>query len=284
MNPITDIVNPSEPIIEDVNKSTEAYIVKNDKLNIFLYIVAFAVSAFVIIRFNLDGRLAILPILIGVIGYNHIRSNIKRQFTQQFAASVGFSYAASASIDTVAGKLFRLGHGQSIYDVLSGKHNGRDSRMFSYCFTVGSGKNSHTYYFTVFEATFSNMMPDIVLSAKTGLFSSTPSIGSLSLFDGSTHVELEGDFNEYFTIRVPKGYETEVYQILPPDVMANLIDRAKDLNFEFYGNKLYIYATKLILQRDKLQAMFDLAQYLEDLFSRSTRAVNVPTRSPDQNL
>ena len=85
------------------------------------------------------------------------------------------------------------------------------------------------------------------------------------LFDGSEHIQLEGDFNKYFTLKVPKGYETEAYQIFPPNVMADLIDRAKDLNFEFNGNKLYIYATKLILVREQLQAMFDLAEYLDDL-------------------
>jgi hypothetical protein len=76
-------------------------------------------------------------------------------------------------------------------------------------------------------------------------------------------------------LRVPKGYEIEAYQILPPNVMADLIDKAKDLNFEFNGNKLYIYATSLILVREKLQSMFDLAEYLDNLFARSARAVDV---------
>jgi hypothetical protein len=95
------------------------------------------------------------------------------------------------------------------------------------------------------------------------------------LFDGSEHVQLEGDFNKYFTLKVPKGYETEAYQIFPPNVMADLIDRASGLNFEFNGNRLYIYATNLITVRQKLQAMFDLAEYLDNLFGRSARAVNI---------
>lgn len=267
---MSDPINPTDPVIENVSKSTETYLLKNDKILIIIYCIIVIGSIAGIIYAGLDIRLVFLPIIIGIIGYSHVQIKIKREFTQQFGASIGFTYTPTASMATVSGKMFKVGNGQHIYDVLSGTENGRNSRMFSYRFTVGYGKNSHTYNFTVFETTFSNMMPDIVLTSHSGILSSNP-----ISFDGSEHVELEGDFNKYFTLKVPKGYETEAYQILPPNVMADLIDRAKGLDFEFNGNKLYIYATKLIMDRTKLQAMFDLAEYLEKLFDRSTRAVNI---------
>jgi hypothetical protein len=246
--------NPTEPVIDDVTKSTESYIWKNDKMLVIFYIILVIGSIIGIIYTKLDLRLLFIPIFIGVVGYSHVQAKIKREFTQQFGVSIGFAYSPSLDMSSVDGKLFKVGHSQKIYDVLSGVENGRNSRMFSYRFTVGYGKNSHTYNFTVFETTFANMMPDIVLTSKAGLFFS-----GLTLFDSSEHIQLEGDFNKYFTLKVPKGYETEAYEIFPPNVMANLIDKANNLNFEFNGNKLYIYATKLILVREQLQAMFDLA-------------------------
>jgi len=265
-----DQTNSTDPVIEDVTKSTEAYIMKNDKMLIFVYVIVVVASFFLIFSLRLDVRLAIIPIVIGVAGYAHVQAKIKRQFTEQFGASIGFAYAPTADESTVDGNLFKIGHSQHIYDVLSGKQDGRDSRMFSYRFTIGYGRDSHTYNFTVFETTFPNILPDIVLTSHSGIFSSVPTFS-----DGSERVQLEGDFNKYFTVKVPKGYETEAYQILPPNVMADLIDRAKGLNFEFNGNKLYIYANELVTVREKLQAMFDLAEYLDNLFSRSTRGVNV---------
>jgi xanthosine utilization system XapX-like protein len=270
-----DPINPTDPIIDDVNKSTESYIWNNDKMLVIFYIILVAGSVIGIIYTKLDIRLLYIPAIIGIIGYGHVKAKIKREFTQQFGASIGFAYSPSLDMSSVDGKLFKVGHSQKIYDVLSGTMNGRSSRIFSYQFTVGGGKNSHTYYCTVFETTFSNNMPDIVLTTKTETF--LGGFPQSSFFDGTERVELEGDFNKYFTLKVPKGYETKAYQIFPPNVMADLIDKAKDLNFEFNGNNLYIYATNLILVREKLQVMFDLAEYLDNLFARSARAVDVAT-------
>ena len=68
-------------------------------------------------------------------------------------------------------------------------------------------------------------------------------------------------------------YEQEAYQIFTPDVMADLIDRASEVSFEFTGNKLYIYATKVIEKREEMQSMFDLAEYLVGLFKKNTATI-----------
>ena len=174
-----DISNPTDPIIDNVNKSTESYILKNDKMLALFYLVIVVGSIIGIMYAQLDIRLLYIPAIIGIIGYGHVKAKIKREFTQQFGASIGFAYSSSADMSSVAGKLFKIGHSQRIYDVLSGTMNGRNSRLFSYQFTVGSGKNSHTYYCTVFETAFSNNMPDIVLTTKASVFfGSLPSIRS----------------------------------------------------------------------------------------------------------
>jgi hypothetical protein len=228
-------MNPQEPIIEDVNKSTKAYI------------------------------------MIGFIGYGHVKSKIKREFTQQFGTSIGFSYSESGGMDSVSSKLFKTGHGQSILDVLSGTHDGLPMRIFTFRFTVGSGKNSHTYLYTVFEAMLNNAVPNILL------FSNAHATAVSDWFSGDETIQLEGDFNKYFRLRVPKGYEQEAYQIFTPDVMADLIDRARDYSFEFSENHLYVYATKVIIKRGELDAMFGLVTYIDNLFRHNAAGVDMIT-------
>lgn len=256
--------------IQDVDKSTESYVLKNDKMYIVLYGILIVGTVYAVIAFQWNPVLIVIPVSFAIGGYLHVKARLKRQFTQQFGASIGFTYTPTADMSTVSGRLFSIGRAQRIYDVLSGTQNGRPTRIFSYQYTVGSGKSSHTEYSTVFETRFSNDMPDIVLTTKQlGYAADMPPFG------GGERVELEGDFNKYFSLKVPKGYEQEAYEIFTPDIMATLIDRAKDLNFEFNGPTLYIYSDWLIMQRDRLQAMFDLAEYLEGLFQRSSRAVDV---------
>ena len=247
----TPATQNAEPVIDDVEKSTNSYIWKNHKLLVVIYTILILGCFVTIILGKLDIRFVFIPFVIGGIGYTHVKKKIEDEFIQQFGASIGFTYSPSADMSTVNGSLFTVGHSQNISDVLSGIKDGRPSRLFFYGFIVGYGKGSHTYDLTVFETTFYNNMPDITLVSKNDSFSR-----GLPLFGSSEHIQLEGDFNKYFTLKVPKGYETEAYQIFPPNVMADLIDKAKDLNFEFSGNKLYIYYTSQILVREKLQAMF----------------------------
>jgi phosphotransferase system IIA component len=264
------VVAPSESVIEDVAASTNAYIAKHDKKYIVAYIALIVIVLAGVIFMRLNLGFLLVALAIGFVGYFHVQSRFEHEFILQFGASIGFSYSPSADMDTVSGKMFSLGHGQNISNVLSGTKDGRDSRIYLFRFTIGYGKGSQTYSYTVFETTFSNVMPDIVLTPHESVFLRD----ALSHISGE-HVQLEGDFNKYFTVTVSKGYETEAYQILTADIMVDLIDKAKGMCFEFDANKLYIFTYNQIDERAKFQAMFDLAEWLDTLFNRSTRAVNI---------
>ena len=273
MNPqseeISPVPLPNEPVIEDVNKATEQYIFRNEKFSIFIYGLLLVGLLAVILAYRLDIRLLTVPFFIIAIAYGHISAKIKREFTEQFGASIGFTYSPSAGMETVSGKIFRTGHSQAISDVLSGVHDNLPMRIFSFRFTVGSGKSSHTYFYTIFEARLNNPVPDILL------FSSTHALAVSDWFSGDETIELEGDFNRYFRLRVPRGCEQEAYQIFTPDVMADLIDRARDYSFEFSGDRLYVVAAKVIGKREEMQAMFDLVTFMDNLFRRNARALDM---------
>jgi uncharacterized membrane protein YciS (DUF1049 family) len=59
----------------------------------------------------------------------------------------------------------------------------------------------------------------------------------------SQKLMLEGDFNQYFTLYVPKGYERDALYIFTPDLMALFIDNVSSYDAEIIGNQLYIYAS-----------------------------------------
>ncbi len=248
----------TEPI-ENINSATFKYIRTSYLPYVIVYIGVFL--ALMIIFHN--PVIIYVMIILGFFGYSFIFKKIKTEFTEEFGKSIGFSYTKSTGIETVSGKLFKTGHSQSLYDVLTGVYQNIPMRIFTLCFTEGYGKNSHTYSYTVFESTLNKVVPDILLYSKKH------SSAVLDFFNGDETVELEGDFNKYFKLRVPKGYEQEAYQIFAPDVMADLIDKAQEASFEFTGNKLYIYATTIITTKEQMQSMFSLSEYLIALFDKN---------------
>lgn len=260
-------MDTNDPVIDDVGKTTQQYILK--KYKIFVIILAFFTIGigFLVFKNKIGTGFIILPIVAIISFYVIIQSKILKQFMQQFGASIGFKYEESAGLATVHGELFSVGHSQNIYNVLTGIYKNRDSRLFSYEFSTGSDKNSRTFRFTVFETTLKNNIPNIILRSNT-----TPG-PDVSLFDKSNYIKLEGDFHKFFTLEVPNDYEIEAYQIFTPDVMVYLIDHAKDLNFEFDGNKLYIFKSGIITNREKLNSILDLSRYLSDLMVSNSEKI-----------
>lgn len=255
--------------IDDVNKSSNTYILKNYKGFIVLMIVLLVLCVYALFRFNIGPMPLFAVIAVFGLVVMNVKRKFKKQFTQQFGASIGFTYQPTTVIDSTGCKLLNAGHGQEAYDVLVGIHEGFPMSIFTYRFTIGSGKNSHTYHYTVFEVTLNEEVPNILLYSK-----SCDSAVS-DFFSGNETVNLEGNFHEHFKLRVPKGYEMQAYQIFTPNVMEDLIDRAKDYSFEFVRNKLYIYATDIVTKREKMNEMFALVTYLDDLFRRNARGVDM---------
>lgn len=259
--------------IENVNTVALRQIVR-DKL-LYVLIVATFLGWFVFVNPNgflpqddlgvgLSFQFFLIPAILIVGRILAIASNVQQIFMKQFAAAIGFSFAPSGP-EILVGKLSTLGHDHCVENTLSGTYQSYPVRIFTYSFTVGSGKQQHSYTYTVCEATGSTQFPDITLTSKQNGFLASPHVLSFS----DEHIQLEGDFNKYFTLTVPKNYEQEAYQILTPDVMASLIDKAKKLNFEFLGDKIYVYVEHEITTRAELQELFDATSFLIPLFEKS---------------
>jgi len=243
--------------IDDVGKSTIGYLKRH------MGYVAIAVAVTLILEALLffwsipTPHAYFLPLLILIIGYSQIKSRVQHEFMRQFAAANNFTYSIKGSQDGLDGALFKIGHSQSVTDVVSGNYGNCPIVLFLYKYVTGSGRDSQTHYYTVFELQFNTKLPDMLLEKKGDYFGDAL-FGKIA---GKKYLQLEGDFNKYFNLSLPEGYEIEALEVFTPDVMAALIDKAKSFSLEIINSHLFIYAHTTIGKKQELYAFYDLAEY-----------------------
>lgn len=246
-------------------------------LFITLYIVLWIISTVQVFRGLLGGQQFIILIIIGYLGYKFTKNKVDGAVSKEFADSIKYSYKESSKMDSVAGQLFSEGENKRIYDCISGNNGKIPLRIYSYAYSLGSGKNLQTHTFSVFEAIFNAKMPHIVVLSKE---SETMQHQDSQLVSGKKEeLLLETNFNKYFSILSPDGNELEVYQLFTPDIMADFIDRLTGLNVEFYNNKIYLYTPNLITNKESFKNFFDLGLYLSQRLAKNIRGVRVPDTS-----
>ncbi len=214
----------------------------------------------------------------GAYAYTQARA----RFMHQIADALGFTYEATGSMDAVAGDLFGFGHGQAITNVLSGVHGDLPLRIYNYQTTVGSGKNSHTYPYTVFEVTYTYDLPHLLMLVKENFFSLNAQ-GYISFSDGA-ELKLEGDFGKSFTVYAQTHLELEALEVFTPDVMLQLAERAKKTSFESRDHKLYVFEDKTFSTKEDLSAMYDVALLLMSILTPHFRQTSGSTLAMEQQM
>lgn len=139
------------------------------------------------------------------------------------------------------GMLFGVGSGRAHSSVLRTK-TVRPVEFGNYQYTTGSGKSQQTHRWGYVAVRLSNLLPHIVLDAEgnNGFFGSNLPI----FFDRDQHLGLEGDFDKYFRLYCPSGYERDALYLFTPDVMVRFIDNAAELDVEIIDDWVYFYAKR----------------------------------------
>jgi hypothetical protein len=119
----------------------------------------------------------------------------------------------------------------------------------NYRYVTGSGKNSTTHTWGFMALSLDRALPHMVLDsrANNGLFGGT---NLPATFTRDQVLQLEGDFNEHFTLYCPKEYERDALYVFTPDLMALLIDEAAPYDVEIIDKWMFVYSA----------AAFDLRQ------------------------
>lgn len=255
---------PSLPIfdetIEDVGASTNRYIRKHYSKHIaFAIFITLLWEFFAIPLFFINSDFGIFvfaPFFIFLFLYAYVRDRIGHVFMEQFAKANNYSYERSGVLENIRSHIAevgrKMGHSEQFADIISGTYGGYPIKLFYYSYVVGYGKHRQTYKYTIFEVEFRDHVniPDIFLS----------STGRLARETSQVSLQLEGDFNKYFTLYAPKDYEIETLQIFSPDFMAELIDKAQQYDLELTGNRMYLSVPYVIEKKDFLMKMYEIVR------------------------
>jgi hypothetical protein len=158
----------------------------------------------------------------------------------------------------------------------------------NYTYSAQEGKRVRTYVYGYIRVELDRHLPHMVLDAVQN---NTRLLGvdietNLSIdFDPSQILQLEGNFNEYFTLYAPVGYERDALYIFTPDLMALLIDESSQFDAEIIDNNLYFYSKSFNFDREqtwsRLMTIIDLvgqkARRQSDLYAdERAQAIQLP--------
>lgn len=142
-----------------------------------------------------------------------------------------------------AGTIFSAGHTNLINEALilpDGVEIG------SYQHTIGSGRSERVNYWGYMRVKLVRRLPNMLLDSKKnnflwGMLSNLP-----ATYTRDQIVKLEGNFNEFFTLYAPNGYERDAFYVFTPDVMAALIDHGSNFDIEVIDDNLVFYSAEPI--------------------------------------
>lgn len=164
----------------------------------------------------------------------------------RLATSAGLMYAPEGASLAGAGAIFRVGRHRRIYEVFY-QVNESGERMFEFgkCrYTIGFGRSARTYCWQFACIKMNRNLPHMILDAT----SNNQKVLGMELSDlpvslpRRQRIQLEGNFNDYFTLYAPEKYDVDARYILTPDLMALLIDTAAAYNVEVMDDTVYFYA------------------------------------------
>ncbi|GAA2939726.1 hypothetical protein GCM10010458_25630 [Microbacterium luteolum] len=183
----------------------------------------------------------VLMIWLGVRNAQATRYRLSR-----FAQANGMSYEARIADPPLPGMIFSLGRSRQSTDLIRGTRP-RFVEFGNYQYTVQSGKNSTTYRWGYVAVKLDVPLPNIVLDAN-----GNNSFGSNlpASFEKEQRLSLEGDFDRYFTLYCPAGYERDALYLFTPDIMARFIDNAAQLDVEIVDDWLFLYTQRKVSTLD----------------------------------
>lgn len=192
---------------------------------------------------GLLGLLVLTGAIVGVVALVRRARRLRalaRFRLSRFAAANAMTYLDRIDAPPLPGMIFQEGSGRISTDVLRGTAP-RFVEFGNYQYTTSNGKSSQTHRWGYVAVKLDVPLPNIVLDAlgNNGLG------GSIATgFRRDQRLSLEGDFDRYFELFCPEGYEEDALYLFTPDVMARFIDHAAELDVEIVDDWLFLYTRR----------------------------------------
>ena len=177
-----------------------------------------------------------------LVAVRMVRGGDERRYRlDRFARANGMSYVPRIDDPGLPGMIFSVGSSRNATDLVRGDRP-RFVEFGNYEYTTGSGKNKTTHNWGYVAVKLDVPLPNIVLDATSNnsLFGSNLPTS----FDKDQRLSLEGDFDRYFDLYCPAGYEPDALYLFTPDIMARFIDHAAALDVEIVDDWLFLYARR----------------------------------------
>lgn len=203
------------------------------------------------------GLLPLLPILfivvaVGLLVFFLVRANVgsakeRRYRLDRFARANALTYLPSLPEPKLPGMIFDRGGSRRATDLLRGEQP-RFVEFANYQYTTGSGKEQTTHRWGYVAIHIGTPLPHIVLDAvgNNSVFGSNLP----AQFARAQRLSLEGDFDRYFTLYCPQGYERDALYLFTPDIMARFMDNVAQLDVEIVDDWLFLYTGRPVSTTD----------------------------------
>ncbi|MDR2998264.1 MAG: hypothetical protein LBU78_09110 [Microbacterium sp.] len=185
--------------------------------------------------FVLIGVVFVVVVVVLIVSFRNGR--IRAYRLARFAAANGMEFVGRIDEPELPGMIFQLGRDRHAELALRGRQP-RFVEFGNYEYTTGSGKNSTTHHWGYIAVKLDVPLPNIVLDA---LGNNTLGSNLPASFSKDQRLSLEGDFDRYFTLYCPEGYERDALYLFTPDIMARFIDHAAQLDVEIVDDWMFLY-------------------------------------------
>ncbi|MCW4456913.1 hypothetical protein [Microbacterium sp. MPKO10] len=186
--------------------------------------------------------------LVGVPLYiTHVRNTSRVWKTwfvlAAFARANGWGTQPHTSAPNYPGMPFHTGYRRRVFArVYRNEPRFFDVAHLAYFTNYGKSRKEHTWTYLALK--LDRRIPHLVVDG----LSNNGILGS-NLPEAVAHnqvLSLEGDFDKYFTLYCPRGYERDALTIFTPDLMALLIDNVEAFDVEIIDDWLFVYSSRLL--------------------------------------
>ncbi len=159
---------------------------------------------------------------------------------KKFADINGLTFEYNIADPQYPGMYFSAGHDRKITELLRTAEGAEFGR---YYYVTGSGRSRQEHNLGYAKFHLTRNLPNIVLDSKKNNFLGITNLPTT--YSRDQRLQLEGNFNDFYTLYAPKEYERDVLYIFTPDVMQAFIDAPIAIDIEIVDNELYIYADRM---------------------------------------
>jgi hypothetical protein len=282
----------TEPVRPQLVRAHASLLKKNRPLTLgsklasglIVCVVLVAVVLFGVLLKDLTRLPAGVPIALGVLAFalaavmflwwrlrRRLRADREGRYRlQNFATANKMTYHDQVADPGHPGMIFALG-GERIATNVLRTSSAPYVEFGHHQYIVHAGEHATTHHWGYVAITLDIALPHIVLDAvgnNSILGSSMP-----TSFGPAQRLSLEGDFDRYFELYSPEGYERDALYLFSPDVMARFVDNAVMFDVEIVDNTLFLYTGPAVvtLSPSMWEWLFDTVTALNAKIARWER-------------